>query len=74
VIPDFVANAGGVISSWVEYVGKDKDFMFKTVQERIVKNTEEVLARSKKENKAPRLVAEAIAKERVLKSCKTCRV
>jgi glutamate dehydrogenase/leucine dehydrogenase len=74
VIPDFVANAGGVISSWVEYVGKDKDFMFKIVQERIVKNTEEVLARSKRENKAPRLVAEAIAKERVLKSCKTCRV
>jgi len=74
VVPDFVANAGGVISSWAEYVGKDKDFMFKTVQERIVKNTEEVLLRSKKENKAPRIVAEAIAKERVLKSCKTCKV
>lgn len=74
VVPDFVANAGGVISSWVEYIGKDKDFMFKTVQERIVRNTEEVLSRSKKENRAPRTVAEMIAKERVLKSCKTCRV
>ncbi len=74
VIPDFVANAGGVISSWVEYIGKDKDFMFKTVQEKIVQNTKEVLTRSKKENKAPRIVAEAIAKERVLKVCKTCKV
>lgn len=74
VIPDFVANAGGVISSWVEYIGKDKEFMFKTVQEKIVQNTKEVLTRSKKENKAPRIVAEAIAKERVLKVCKTCKV
>lgn len=74
VVPDFVANAGGVISSWVEYIGKDQKFMFKTVQERIVRNTEEVLTRAEKEKKAPRLVAEALAKERVLKKCKTCKV
>ncbi len=74
VVPDFVANAGGVISSWVEYIGKDQKFMFKSVQEKIVRNTEEVLKRSEKEQKAPRFIAEALAKERVLKKCKTCKV
>jgi glutamate dehydrogenase/leucine dehydrogenase len=74
VVPDFVANAGGVISSWVEYIGKDQKFMFKSVQEKIVRNTEEVLKRSEKEQKAPRFIAEALAKERVLKKCKTCRI
>lgn len=74
VVPDFVANAGGVISSWVEYIGKDQKFMFKTVQEKIVRNTEEVLTRSEKEKKMPRLIAEMLAKERVLKKCVTCRV
>ncbi len=74
VVPDFVANAGGVISSWAEYIGKDKDYMFKVVEENITKNTEEVLTSAEKEKKMPRLVAEAIAKERVLKKCVTCKV
>ncbi|MEK6868329.1 MAG: Glu/Leu/Phe/Val dehydrogenase, partial [Nanoarchaeota archaeon] len=73
VIPDFVANAGGVISSWVEYTGKDAAYMFKVVEERIVRNTEEVLKRSEKEKKMPRIVAEQIAQERVLKKCATCK-
>jgi len=74
IIPDFVANAGGVISSWAEFIGKDKKFMFKAVEEKIVKNTQEVLTRAEKEGKAPREVAVQIAKERVLGKCKTCRV
>lgn len=65
VIPDFVANAGGVISSWCEYEGKDEKFMFKTVEEKIVKNTEKVLKRSERDGRMPRQVAEQIAKERV---------
>lgn len=74
VVPDFVANAGGVISSWVEYTGKNKDYMFKVVEEKIVKNTQEVLTRAEKEKKMPRIVAEAIAQERVLKRCKVCKI
>lgn len=66
VIPDFVANGGGVISSWVEYIGKDKDYMFKMVEEKIANNTNEVLKKARAENKPPREVAEAIAKQRVL--------
>ncbi len=74
VIPDFVANAGGVISSWVEYIGKDEKYMFKVVEEKIVRNTEEILKLSEKEKKMPRIVAEKIAQERVLKKCVTCKV
>lgn len=74
VVPDFVANAGGVISSWVEYIGKDEKYMFKVVEEKIVKNTEEVLTRAEKEKKMPRLVAEQIAQERVLKKSVTCKM
>jgi glutamate dehydrogenase (NAD(P)+) len=74
VVPDFVANAGGVISSWVEYSGKDEKYMFKVVEEKIVRNTEQVLKRSEKEKKMPRIVAEQIAQERVLKKCVTCKI
>ena len=35
IVPDFVANAGGVISSWVEYIGKDKKYMYKVAKERV---------------------------------------
>jgi len=74
VVPDFVANAGGVISSWVEYIGKNEKYMFTAVQEKITKNTELILTRAAKEKKPPREVAEAIAKEMVLKKCLTCKV
>ncbi len=74
IVPDFVANAGGVISSWVEYIGKDEKYMFKVVEEKIVRNTEEVLTRAEKEKKMPRIIAEQIAQERVLKKCTTCKV
>ena len=74
VVPDVVANAGGVISSWVEYIGKDQKFMFKSVQEKVSKNTHVVLSQSEKKGIKPRDAALAIAQERVLKKCKTCRV
>ena len=37
VVPDFVANAGGVISSYAEYKGKNPDDMFKLVKQKIQK-------------------------------------
>lgn len=70
VVPDFAANAGGVISSWVEYIGKDENYMFKTVEEKITKNVELVLKRSKEKNVKPRDAAIEIAKERVMKAMK----
>ena len=73
VVPDFVANAGGVISSYIEYIGGTEEKMFKTVEEKITKNTQLVLERAKKEGVIPRIAAEKIAKERVKAKCTTCR-
>lgn len=70
IVPDFVANAGGVISSYVEYIGKNTDFMFKIVEEKIKKNVKLVLDESKKRNINPREAALNIAKERVRKAMK----
>ncbi|MBD3155330.1 MAG: Glu/Leu/Phe/Val dehydrogenase [Candidatus Aenigmarchaeota archaeon] len=68
IVPDFVANAGGVISSYVEYIDGNEEKMFKTVREKVRYNTELVLKRSKEENETPRESALAIAKKRVKES------
>ena len=74
VIPDFVANAGGVISSYVEYINGTKQKMFKLVQEKITKNTELVLKNSFKKKITPRSAAVEIAKQRVRMKCNICRI
>ncbi|MCX6769273.1 MAG: Glu/Leu/Phe/Val dehydrogenase [Candidatus Micrarchaeota archaeon] len=63
VIPDFVANAGGVISSYVEFSGGSEKEMFSIVREKITKNTQLVLERSKGDT---RKAALEIARERVV--------
>ena len=68
IIPDFVANAGGVISSYVEYIGKDQKYMYKTVKDKITKNTQLVLDSAKKLSISPRDAANNLAKERVKKA------
>jgi len=74
VIPDFVANAGGVISSYAEYKGKNPDRMFQLVKRKIKKNTNIVLTHAKNKGVKPRDAAMEIARDRVLKKCETCRV
>lgn len=63
VLPDFVANAGGVISSYCETMGWDADTMFKVVEEKISTNTKIMLERAKDND--TRKAAMEIAKERV---------
>jgi len=70
IVPDFVANAGGVISSYVEYIGGTEEKMFKLVEEKIKKNTKLVLEKSKKEKMNPREAAMEIAKKRIRESMK----
>nr|MCK4929459.1 Glu/Leu/Phe/Val dehydrogenase [Nanoarchaeota archaeon] len=70
VIPDFVANAGGVISSYVEYIGGTPKDMFKMVEEKIIKNTAEVLEKAKKAGIKPRDAALSIAVDRIKKVMK----
>ena len=73
IIPDFVANAGGVISSYVEYKNGTVDEMFKLVEEKITKNTKIVLEHAKiKKLPCTRCAALEIAIERVREKCETC--
>ena len=74
VVPDFVANAGGVISSYVEYIGGDEKKMFKLVEEKVVNNTRKVLEDALNKVCKPRDSALLIAKDRVLKKCDICKV
>lgn len=66
VIPDFVANAGGVISSYAEHMGYDEKKMFELVQEKIEKSVKAMLERSKEKGEIPRRAAEVIALERLI--------
>ncbi|MBR9707143.1 MAG: Glu/Leu/Phe/Val dehydrogenase [Candidatus Diapherotrites archaeon] len=70
IIPDFVANAGGVISSYIEYKGGTKEEMFAMVEEKIVKNTQMVLDKAKESDILPRDAALFIAKDRVREAMK----
>jgi len=65
VVPDFVANAGGVISSYAEYRGYNPSQMFDLVAKKIRRSVYEVLEQSLKLKKNPRDVAVTIAKAKV---------
>jgi glutamate dehydrogenase (NAD(P)+) len=69
IVPDFVANAGGVISSYAEYRGYNPKKMFDTVQKKIVASTTLVLKESLKRGLYPRQVALDIA-QRIIKAKK----
>lgn len=64
VLPDFVANAGGVISSYCETMGWSEGQMFKVVEDKIVPNTKIMMERAQKDNDT-RKAAMGIARERV---------
>jgi glutamate dehydrogenase/leucine dehydrogenase len=65
VVPDFVANAGGIISSYVEYIGGGAQEMFDLIEEKISRNTQIILEESVKRNRMPRKFALSIARARV---------
>ncbi len=66
IIPDFIANAGGVISSYVEHIGGKTEEVFPMIERKIVPNTIAVLERSKQKGMMPRDAGMEIAKERLL--------
>jgi len=74
VIPDIIANAGGVISSYVEYTNGTEKEMFKLIEEKITKNVKHILDLSKKDKVHPREAAMKIAEKRVLEKCDVCDV
>ncbi len=65
IVPDVVANAGGVISSYAEYRGLNPRDMFSLVEKKIVQNTKLVLEHAKKEHMTTRDAALDIAMKRV---------
>ncbi len=65
IVPDFIANAGGVICAAMEYQGTTQAAAFEVIAERIHDNTEAVLAKAEGGADLPRQAAVALAKERV---------
>lgn len=65
LVPDFIANAGGVICAAVEYAGGNEAEALSTIRERVAANTEAVLSRARDERITTRSAAEALARERV---------
>ncbi len=65
IVPDFVANAGGVISSYAEHRGYNQKAMFALVERKIKKSTRAVISESLKTGANPRQIALALAKKRV---------
>jgi glutamate dehydrogenase (NAD(P)+) len=67
-IPDFIANAGGVICAAMEYKGSNKTAVFQVIEEKLRRNTQMVLDRMKNEGVLPRQAAVELATERVQKA------
>lgn len=65
VVPDFVANAGGVISSYAEYRGYNPKRMFELVERKITKTAARVLKESITTKRNPRDIAIEIAQHKV---------
>jgi len=64
-VPDFIANAGGVISGSVEYHGGGERMALDTISEQIRRNTHSVLSAARENNISPRQAAEKLALKRV---------
>ncbi|MCP4226660.1 MAG: Glu/Leu/Phe/Val dehydrogenase [Actinomycetia bacterium] len=72
-IPDFVANAGGVICGAIEYAGGTRRQAFETIDEQIRSNTDMVLERAANQEESPRQSALAIVGDRVRAAMTTRR-
>ena len=64
-VPDFIANAGGVICAAMEYQGASQAAALASIEEKVRRNTEMVLERARKETVLPRQAAMELAIERV---------
>jgi glutamate dehydrogenase/leucine dehydrogenase len=73
VIPDFIANAGGVICGAIEYRGGTQRIAFETIDEKIRVNTRLVLDESRRSGSLPRAAALALAAHRVRAAARTRR-
>jgi len=73
VVPDFIANAGGVICASIEFRGGTQRAAFEYIDERIRANTRLVLEEGRRNGTVPRAAAEALAQARVREAAGTRR-
>ncbi len=67
-VPDFIANAGGVICAAMEYRGASEGAALQFIEEKLRRNTELVLAEAKERHILPRAAAMEMALARVKKA------
>ena len=72
-IPDFIANAGGVICAAIEYQGGTEKAALECIEERIRTNTRTVLEDALRKNILPRTAALMLAEKRVREAAATRR-
>ncbi len=68
IIPDFLANAGGVIGSFVEYQGRTEKEAFDLIEYKITKNIKEVLTEAIMKEDNPRKIATELSKQIVYRA------
>jgi len=64
-VPDFIANAGGVICAAMEYQGASQAAALQTIEEKLRRNTGQVLEVSKSEQILPREASMKLAMQRI---------
>jgi glutamate dehydrogenase (NAD(P)+) len=67
-VPDFIANAGGVICAAMEYHGASESTVFQAIEDKLRRNTRLVLEASAKRRILPRQAAMDLALQRVNKA------
>lgn len=64
VLPDFIANAGGVLCAAVEYHGGTEAAAFAVIAEKVGRNTRQVLEQASRAQSAPHAAAIALVEQR----------
>jgi len=72
-VPDFIANAGGVICAAMEYRGATESLVMQTIEEKLRLNTRLVLEDAKARRILPRQAAVELAVGRVRRAMSTKR-
>jgi glutamate dehydrogenase (NAD(P)+) len=67
-VPDFIANAGGVICAAMEYHGANEQAVFASIEEKVRRNAELVLDSANRNGTLPRTAAVELAGDRVKKA------
>jgi glutamate dehydrogenase (NAD(P)+) len=67
-VPDFIANAGGVICAAMEYKGATESAALQTIQDKVQRNTRLVLSGAREQAVLPREAAVGLAETRVRKA------